>query len=156
MAGRRLSCLPVDSKPEPLFHAIKIVVRMQQFVIVDHAECANDHVDRIPNREAAPSEPTIVVRRRKRDLAAGQAGIRKIHEEATSAPIIGISCKSPQYLRENQIAYALERALSLYRQSSADFAGCMHAGQCGSAGRAPMITFDDTAARLPSVELLQV
>ncbi|MGH8221023.1 MAG: PIN domain-containing protein [Steroidobacteraceae bacterium] len=51
---------------------------------------------------------------------------------------------------------ALERALSLYRQGSADFADCMHAGQCGSAGRAPMITFDDIAARLPNVELLKV
>jgi predicted nucleic-acid-binding protein len=50
---------------------------------------------------------------------------------------------------------ALERALSLYRQGSADFADCLHAGQCGSAGRAPMITFDETAARLPSVELLK-
>lgn len=51
---------------------------------------------------------------------------------------------------------ALERALSLYRQSSADFADCLQAGQCGSAGRVPMITFDETAARLPSVELLKV
>src|SRR5580692_8819830 len=51
---------------------------------------------------------------------------------------------------------ALERALSLYRQGSADFADCLHAGQCGSAGRAPMITFDETAARLPSVEQLKV
>jgi predicted nucleic-acid-binding protein len=50
---------------------------------------------------------------------------------------------------------ALERALSLYRQNSADFADCLHAGQCGSAGRAPMITFDDAAARLPGVELLK-
>ncbi len=50
---------------------------------------------------------------------------------------------------------AFERALSLYRQSSADFADCMHAGQCGSAGRAPMITFDDTAAGLPNVRLLE-
>jgi len=50
---------------------------------------------------------------------------------------------------------ALERALSLYRQGSADFADCLHAGQCGSAGRAPMITFDETAARLPSVDLLK-
>jgi predicted nucleic-acid-binding protein len=50
---------------------------------------------------------------------------------------------------------ALERALSFYRQSSADFADCLHAGQCGSAGRAPMITFDEIAARLPSVELLK-
>jgi predicted nucleic-acid-binding protein len=50
---------------------------------------------------------------------------------------------------------ALERALSLYRQASADFADCLHSGQCGSAGRAPMMTFDETAARLPSVELLK-
>jgi predicted nucleic-acid-binding protein len=51
---------------------------------------------------------------------------------------------------------ALERALSLYRQNSADFADCLHAGQCGSAGRVPMITFDDAAARLPGVELVKV
>jgi predicted nucleic-acid-binding protein len=50
---------------------------------------------------------------------------------------------------------ALERALSLYRQSSADFADCLHAGQCGSAGRIPMMTFDETAARLPTVQLLK-
>jgi predicted nucleic-acid-binding protein len=50
---------------------------------------------------------------------------------------------------------AVERALSFYRQSSADFADCLHAGQCGSAGRVPMITFDDAAARLPGVELLK-
>lgn len=51
---------------------------------------------------------------------------------------------------------ALERALNSYRQSSADFADCMHAGQCGSASRVPMMTFDDIAARLPNVELLKV
>jgi len=51
---------------------------------------------------------------------------------------------------------ALERALSLYRQNTADFADCMHAGQCGSAGHAPMMTFDGTAARLSNVELLKV
>ncbi len=56
---------------------------------------------------------------------------------------------------EFQDEAALERALSLYRQSSADFADCLHAGQCGSAGRAPMVTFDETAARLPNVQLLQ-
>lgn len=50
---------------------------------------------------------------------------------------------------------ALERALGFYRQHPADFADCLHAGQCGSAGRAPMITFDGTAARLPGVELLK-
>ena len=50
---------------------------------------------------------------------------------------------------------ALERALAFYRQNSTDFADCLHAGQCGSAGRVPMITFDEAAARLPSVELLK-
>lgn len=50
---------------------------------------------------------------------------------------------------------ALERALSSYRQNSADFADCLHAGQCGSAGRVPMVTFDRAAARLPGVELLK-
>ena len=49
---------------------------------------------------------------------------------------------------------ALERALSFYRRNSDDFADCLHTGQCGSAGRAPMVTFDETAAQLPSVELL--
>jgi hypothetical protein len=48
---------------------------------------------------------------------------------------------------------ALERALNLYRRASADFADCLHAEQCGSAGRASMVTFDETAARLPSIEL---
>ena len=50
---------------------------------------------------------------------------------------------------------ALERALAFYRQNSVDFADCLHAGQCGSASRVPMITFDEAAARLPSVELLK-
>jgi predicted nucleic-acid-binding protein len=56
---------------------------------------------------------------------------------------------------EFQDEAALERALSLYRRNSADFADCLHAGQCGSAGRTPMMTFDETAARLPTVELLK-
>ena len=56
---------------------------------------------------------------------------------------------------EFQDEAALERALSLYRQSSADFADCLHAGQCGSAGRTPMMTFDEAAARLPTVQLLK-
>ena len=50
---------------------------------------------------------------------------------------------------------ALERALGFYRQNSADFADCLHAGQYGSAGRVPMVTFDRTAARLPGVEPLK-
>ncbi len=55
---------------------------------------------------------------------------------------------------EFQDAPAIERALSFYRQNSADFADCLHAGQCGSARHVPMVPFDRTAARLPGVELL--
>ncbi|MDE0855036.1 MAG: type II toxin-antitoxin system VapC family toxin [Nevskia sp.] len=57
---------------------------------------------------------------------------------------------------EFQTEAALERALHLYRSGSADFAECFHAGQCGAAGRTPLLTFDAKAARLPDVELLSV
>lgn len=49
---------------------------------------------------------------------------------------------------------ALERALHLFRQGNAEFADCLHAGECASADRAPMLSFDAKAARLPGVELL--
>ena len=50
---------------------------------------------------------------------------------------------------------ALERALHLYRPGLAEFADCVHAGICAAAGRAPMWTLDERAARLPGVECLQ-
>ena len=48
---------------------------------------------------------------------------------------------------------ALERTLHLYRLSTADFADCLHAALCRTAGRVPMFTFDDRAARLPHAQL---
>lgn len=56
---------------------------------------------------------------------------------------------------EIQAEPALERALHAYRQGPAEFADCLHAGLCGAAGRAPMLTFDTKAARLPDVRLLE-
>lgn len=50
---------------------------------------------------------------------------------------------------------ALEQALHLYRQSAAEFADCLHAGQCVAVDRAPLLTFDERAAKLPTVELLE-
>ena len=47
---------------------------------------------------------------------------------------------------------AIERALHLYRQAAAEFAGCLHAGLCVAAGKAPLLTFDVKAARLPGTE----
>lgn len=49
---------------------------------------------------------------------------------------------------------ALERALQLHRQGAAEFADCLHAGICGAADRAPLMTFDEKAARLPEIQLL--
>ena len=55
---------------------------------------------------------------------------------------------------EFQMEAGLERALHLYRQGVAEFADCMHAGLCGAAGKSPLLTFDEKAARLAEVELL--
>jgi len=55
---------------------------------------------------------------------------------------------------EFQDEAALERALHLYRLGLAGFADCLHAGICAAAGRAPLWTFDERAARLPGVECL--
>lgn len=49
---------------------------------------------------------------------------------------------------------ALERALHAYRQGTADFADCLHAGACWAEGKTPMLTLDAKAARLVDVELL--
>ena len=53
-----------------------------------------------------------------------------------------------------QAEEALERALHAYRLSSADFADCLHAGLCAAAGWAPLLTFDEKAARLAGIELM--
>ena len=55
---------------------------------------------------------------------------------------------------EFQDEAALEKALHSYRQGGAEFADCLHAGQCGAANRLPLLTFDERAARLPNVERL--
>jgi len=55
---------------------------------------------------------------------------------------------------EFQDEAALELALYLYRQGTADFADCMHTAICAIAGRQPLLTFDVKAARLANVELL--
>ncbi len=49
---------------------------------------------------------------------------------------------------------ALEQALHFYREGPADFADCLHAGQCRAADRQPLLTFDEKAARLPGFHLM--
>ena len=56
---------------------------------------------------------------------------------------------------ELQDEAALEWALHLYRHGAADFADCLHAGLCGAAGKGPLLTFDEKAARLPGAKLLK-
>jgi predicted nucleic-acid-binding protein len=53
---------------------------------------------------------------------------------------------------EFQAEEALERALHAYRSGGADFADCLHAGLCAGAGRAPLLSFDEKAARLAGIE----
>jgi predicted nucleic-acid-binding protein len=54
---------------------------------------------------------------------------------------------------EFQDEAAIEQALHLYRGGTAAFADCLHAGLCIAAARAPLITFDEKAAKLPKVQL---
>jgi len=56
---------------------------------------------------------------------------------------------------EFQTEAAVERALHLYRQGTAEFADCSHAGQCGAADRVPLLTFDEKAARLADVRMVE-
>lgn len=55
---------------------------------------------------------------------------------------------------EIQSEAAIERALYLYRQSSADFADCVHLGLSAATERLPLLTFDERASRLSGAELL--
>lgn len=55
---------------------------------------------------------------------------------------------------ELQSEAAIEQALHAFRQGSADFADCLHAGLCSAAGHAPLLSFDAKAARLPDVRLI--
>jgi predicted nucleic-acid-binding protein len=49
---------------------------------------------------------------------------------------------------------SVERALYLYRSGSADFAECLHTGASITQGRAPLLTFDRSAARIEGARLL--
>jgi len=57
---------------------------------------------------------------------------------------------------EYQREAALERALYLYRQGTAEVADCLHSGLCGAADRLLLRTFDETAARLPGIDWLKI
>lgn len=49
---------------------------------------------------------------------------------------------------------AIESALSLYQQGSADFADALHASLAHAAGQTPLWTFDKAAAQLAGARLL--
>ena len=50
---------------------------------------------------------------------------------------------------------ALEVALQLYREGSADFADCLHIALAAQAGEQPLWTFDKGAARLAGAQLIR-
>ncbi|MCE2915200.1 MAG: PIN domain-containing protein [Rubrivivax sp.] len=49
---------------------------------------------------------------------------------------------------------ALEVALQLFRESSADFADCLHVALAAQADEQPLWTFDKGAAKVPGAQLL--
>lgn len=49
----------------------------------------------------------------------------------------------------------LEVALQLYRESSADFADCLHVASATEAGEQPMWTFDKGASKLTGAQLIR-
>jgi predicted nucleic-acid-binding protein len=49
---------------------------------------------------------------------------------------------------------ALEVALQLYREGSADFADCLHVALAAQAGEAPLSTFDKRAAKVKGAQLI--
>lgn len=51
---------------------------------------------------------------------------------------------------------ALEVALQLYREGSADFADCLHIALAGEAGEQPLWTFDKGAAKVSGAQLVRI
>jgi len=51
---------------------------------------------------------------------------------------------------------ALEVALQLYREGSADFADCLHIALAAEAGEQPLWTFDKAAAKVIGAQLLRL
>ena len=49
---------------------------------------------------------------------------------------------------------AVEEAVARFRDGTADFADCLHTALALSAGRAPLLTFDRLAARVPGAKLI--
>lgn len=49
---------------------------------------------------------------------------------------------------------ALEVALQLYRDGSADFADCLHVALAAQAGELPLWTFDKRAAKVPGAQAM--
>ena len=50
---------------------------------------------------------------------------------------------------------ALEVALQLYREGSADFADCLHIASATEAGEQPLWTFDKSAAKVAGAQLVR-
>ena len=73
-------------------------------------------------------------------------------DKATLLQVFNALLETQELLLEAEAA--VEWALHLYRQGSAEFADCLHAGLSAASGHAPLLTFDQKAAKLPGIELL--
>lgn len=80
--------------------------------------------------------------------------LRSRYGYAKAAVVRGLDSLLEAKELEVQFEAAIERALYLYRQSSADFADCLHVGLSAATERLPFLTFDERASRLSGAELL--
>ncbi len=80
--------------------------------------------------------------------------LRSRYQFAKSAVLDAFNALLETQELEFQSENAVEWALHLFRQGSAEFADCLHAGLGAMQGRSPLLTFDQKAAKLPGVELI--
>lgn len=80
--------------------------------------------------------------------------LRSRYGYAKAAVVQGLDSLLEAKELEIQFEAAIERALYLYRQGSADFADCVHVGLSAASERLPFVTFDERASRLSGAERL--
>jgi predicted nucleic-acid-binding protein len=72
------------------------------------------------------------------------------YDKATSLEAFSALLESDELVFQNESA--VERALHDFRLSAAEFADCLHVGICAASGKAPLLTFDERAARLSNAK----
>ena len=102
--------------------------------------------------DATQDDPLFI----PRSVAVELEWVLRTVYELEKLPVITIY---NQLLESREIEFqdepSVEVSLSLYSDSNADFADCLHSASAYANGRAPLVTFDRKAARLPESVLLE-